>query len=156
MYMFPPHGERKGNIYSLKSVCFYEKQTPLQYLHVLWFFFFLSSFLSCRTEGWFVLKGFHCNKNYLTHVPVWKGTREQKSSGLKLKIKVKLWTAMAIWENRDATQGAKYVLLSAAHLCIPSTRLHCKQVGSRTLVCNQLIHFSGRDVLFGANISTLK
>lgn len=37
MYTFPPDGERKeeGHIYSRKSVCFYEKQTPLQYLHPL-------------------------------------------------------------------------------------------------------------------------
>lgn len=37
MYTFPPDGERKeeGHIYSRKSVCFYEKQTLLQYLHPL-------------------------------------------------------------------------------------------------------------------------
>lgn len=34
--------EKEQHIYSLESVCFYEKQTPLQYLHV--FFFFLSPF----------------------------------------------------------------------------------------------------------------
>lgn len=54
MYMFPPHGEGKRKyIYSLESVCFYEKQTPLQYLHVLGFFFpFI--FLFCSKEGWFL------------------------------------------------------------------------------------------------------
>lgn len=33
----PPDGGRKegGHMYNRKSVCFYEKQTPLQYLHPL-------------------------------------------------------------------------------------------------------------------------
>ena len=36
--------EKEQHIYSLESVCFYEKQTPLQYLQDLIWFFFLSSF----------------------------------------------------------------------------------------------------------------
>lgn len=45
MYMFPPHRERKrNNIFTAwNQVCFYEKQTPLQYLHVLFFSFHLFS-----------------------------------------------------------------------------------------------------------------
>lgn len=68
--------DQERHIYSLESVCFYEKQTPLQYLHVLLGFFFPFIFLSCSKEGWFVLKGFHCNKKYLTHFPVWEGTKK--------------------------------------------------------------------------------
>lgn len=72
-----PHGERKEerHIYSLKSVCFYEKQTPLQYLHELLIFFFLSFFYVVVYKGWFVLKGFIATKKYFTHFPVWEGTK---------------------------------------------------------------------------------
>lgn len=73
--------ETEQHIYSLESVCFYKKQTPLQYLHVLlcFFVFFPFIFFSIK-EGWFVLKGFHCNKKYLTHFPVWERTNKQEFS----------------------------------------------------------------------------
>lgn len=79
----------KGTTYlQLESVCFYEKQTPLQYLHeLLWIFFFPFIFLFCSKEGWFVLKGFHCNKKYLTRVPVFEGGTKLKSFSAKFKIK---------------------------------------------------------------------
>lgn len=49
--------EKEQHIYSSESVCFYEKQTPLQYLHVLlcfvfpFFLFFLSSSRPVVKEG---------------------------------------------------------------------------------------------------------
>lgn len=66
--------EKERHIYSLESVCFYEKQTPLQYLHVLMFFFTLSFFCPVlKRVG--LLKSFHCNKKYLTCFPVWEGIK---------------------------------------------------------------------------------
>lgn len=48
----------------LKSVCFYEKQTPLQYLHVRSIFFFLSSFCPVLKKGSVCNeKAFHYNIN---------------------------------------------------------------------------------------------
>lgn len=81
MYTFPPDGERKeeGHIYSRKSVCFYEKQTPLQYLHPL-VILVLSNFCPvcvktvcvCRGgwEGQSVVEGFHLNEKKNTHTTV--------------------------------------------------------------------------------------
>lgn len=71
MYTFPPDGERKeeGHIYSRKSVCFYEKQTPLQYLHPL-VILVLSNFCPvCKKTvcvgGQSVVKGFRWNVSCL-------------------------------------------------------------------------------------------
>lgn len=92
----------------LKSVCFYEKQTPLQYLHVLSAIFFLFIFLSCIKKGQFVVKGFHYNidknkrkeKTYLTHFPsLWETTNDPEVGN-------ELWTATVEW-NRDDTRGIK-------------------------------------------------
>lgn len=58
----PPDGGRReeGRMYSRKSVCFYEKQTPLQYLHPLAFFSTLFIFLSCLWENkWGRRRGGH-------------------------------------------------------------------------------------------------
>lgn len=38
-------------------------------------YFFDFIFLYCSKEGLFVMKGFHCNNKYLTHFPVWEGTK---------------------------------------------------------------------------------
>lgn len=81
----------------LKSVCFYEKQTPLQYLHALSAIFFPFIFLSCIKKGQFVMKGFHYNinndkkkkeKKHILHI----FERENKTTQ-RLEMNFKLWTA---------------------------------------------------------------
>lgn len=76
MYMFPPHGERKRNIFTAWNQCVSTRNKHLYNIYIYFFeFFFPFIFLSCSKEGWFVLKGFHCNKKYLTQFPVWEGTK---------------------------------------------------------------------------------
>lgn len=69
--------EKERHIYSLKSVCFYEKQNTSTIFTCTSLIFFPFIFLSGSKEGWFVLKGFHCNKNHLTEAPVWGRTKEK-------------------------------------------------------------------------------
>lgn len=155
MYMFPPHGERKRNdiFTAWISVFLRETNTSTIFTWTSLNFFFPFIFLFCSKEGWFVLKGFHCNKKYLTRVPVSEGNKI-KSFSAKFKIKVQLWTAIAIWKQRHNTR-AMYILLFAAfhqpayaHLCIPFTHLHSKQIVSRTFARLELIDFIGRDVVW--------
>lgn len=73
MYMFPPHGERKRNdIFTAWNQCVSTRNKHLYNIYMYFFDFFFSPFifLSCSKDGWFVLKGFHCNKKYLTRFPV--------------------------------------------------------------------------------------
>lgn len=93
--------EKERHIYSLKSVCFYEKQTPLQYLHVLWFFFpFI--FLSCSKEGWFVLKGFQ----EISYTCSCSGGNKIKSLLVKSsKWKSNFGRLLAIWKTETQHEG---------------------------------------------------
>lgn len=74
--------EKERHIYSLESVCFYEKQTPLQYLHVLLWFFFLSSFCPVVKRVGLYWKAFIATRNIL-HVLCLGGNKENKRSLVK-------------------------------------------------------------------------
>lgn len=91
----------------LKSVCFYEKQTPLQYLHVLSDIFFPFIFLSCIKKGQFVMKRLslqyqqqrqkkkkNSNISY-TFSCLWGNETTQR-----LEMNVKLWTASRAKQRR--------------------------------------------------------
>lgn len=124
--------EKEQHIYSLKSVCFYEKQTPLQYLHVLlWFFFFLSSFYPVVKRVGLYWKAFIATKISYTFSCL--GGNKAKSLQL---INVKLWTAICHMKNRHNTRAIHIPLFAVSQTCWgssmytfhPSTlQTHCKQ-----------------------------
>lgn len=67
--------EKERHIYSLNQ-CVSTRNKHLYNIYMNFFeFFFPFIFLFCSKEGWFVLKGFHCNKKYLTRVPVLEGNK---------------------------------------------------------------------------------
>lgn len=162
MYMFPPRRERKrNNIFTAWNQCVSTRNKHLYNIYMYFWFFFSFHILSCNKEGWFVLKGFHCNKKYLTCLPVRRGRNETSATKKikwkkKKKKKEKLWTAIALWKNRDTAHEYHPSCCSGSQtwrnwsLCdfLPPTHLHCKQNENRIIV---LINYLRRDALKRAN-----
>lgn len=94
----PPHGERKRNdIFTARNQCVSTRNKHLYniYMYFFEFFFFPFISLSCIKKGLvFVMKGFHCNKK-ISYIFSCLGGNKIKSI-LKFKMRVKLWTAIAM------------------------------------------------------------
>lgn len=142
--------EKERHIYSLESVCFYEKQTPLQYLHVLLWFFFLSSFCPVVKRVGLYWKAFIATRNIL-HILCLGGNKEKNKRSL-----VKSSTSKSN-SGRPRPEGKQkqHVDLSEAHLSTRQTdsfhHLNCKHFVSWTFVCLKMIHFFKEGCLIGVN-----
>lgn len=83
----------KGTSYLQLRISVFLRETNTSTIFTLEFFFVFIIFCYSK-EGWFVLKGFRCNKKkYLTLFPVWEGRRKYKCSEWNL------WTGHLLKEK---------------------------------------------------------
>lgn len=120
MYMFPPHGERKrNNIFTAWNQCVSTRNKHLYNIYMYFLdFFFLSSFCPVVKRVGFCTERLFITTRNILHIFLSGRERNKKICLLvkSSKMKVKLWTAIAMWKNRDTTQqGPKTSHLSAAH-----------------------------------------